>query len=85
VITFSCLDYLSFYIRFEASLLPTLVLILGWGYQPERVQAGIYFFFYTMFASLPLLVSILFIYYNFGGVSIILNTQLNGGELINYL
>jgi len=70
LLTFSCLDYLSFYIRFEASLIPTLILILGWGYQPERIQAGVYFLFYTMFASLPLLVSILFIYYYFGTVCI---------------
>jgi len=37
-------------------------LILGWGYQPERVQAGIYLLFYTLLASLPLLVGILFVY-----------------------
>jgi NADH-ubiquinone oxidoreductase chain 4 len=41
-------------------LIPTLFLILGWGYQPERVQAGIYLLFYTLLASLPLLVGILF-------------------------
>ena len=35
---------------------------MGWGYQPERVQAGIYLLFYTLLASLPLLVAILFIY-----------------------
>lgn len=29
ILTFRCLDYLSFYIRFEASLIPTLILILG--------------------------------------------------------
>jgi len=85
VVTFRCVDYLFFYIRFEASLLPTLVLILGWGYQPERIQAGIYFLFYTIFASLPLLVSILFIYYRFGGVSIILYTKLISGLIVNYL
>nr|YP_009406974.1 NADH dehydrogenase subunit 4 [Stygiocaris lancifera]ASA39510.1 NADH dehydrogenase subunit 4 [Stygiocaris lancifera] len=60
--TFCCMDYLLFYICFEASLIPTLVLILGWGYQPERLQAGIYMLFYTLFGSLPLLVSILMIY-----------------------
>ncbi|RWS05998.1 NADH dehydrogenase subunit 4 (mitochondrion)-like protein, partial [Dinothrombium tinctorium] len=43
-------------------LIPTLFLILGWGYQPERVQAGIYLLFYTLLASLPLLVGILFVY-----------------------
>jgi NADH:ubiquinone oxidoreductase subunit 4 (subunit M) len=43
-------------------LIPALFLILGWGYQPERLQAGIYLLFYTLFPSLPLLVGILFIY-----------------------
>jgi len=28
-----------------------LFLILGWGYQPERVQAGIYLLLYTLLAS----------------------------------
>jgi NADH:ubiquinone oxidoreductase subunit 4 (subunit M) len=42
-------------------MIPTLFLILGWRYQPERVQTGIYLF-YTLLASLPLLVGILFIY-----------------------
>nr|YP_009526715.1 NADH dehydrogenase subunit 4 [Meloimorpha japonica]AXY63919.1 NADH dehydrogenase subunit 4 [Meloimorpha japonica] len=60
--TFSSLNMLMFYIFFESSLIPTLLLILGWGYQPERIQAGIYLFFYTLVASLPLLVSLLVFY-----------------------
>ena len=40
--TFRRISLLSFYIFFESRLIPTLFLILGWGYQPERVQAGIY-------------------------------------------
>nr|YP_010184982.1 NADH dehydrogenase subunit 4 [Hemipenthes hebeiensis]YP_010227834.1 NADH dehydrogenase subunit 4 [Cryptocercus weixiensis]QVJ97672.1 NADH dehydrogenase subunit 4 [Hemipenthes hebeiensis]UDD86620.1 NADH dehydrogenase subunit 4 [Cryptocercus weixiensis] len=60
--TFSSLDLFSFYMFFEGSLIPTLFLILGWGYQPERLQAGIYLLFYTLFASLPLLVGILYIF-----------------------
>nr|AVN67988.1 NADH dehydrogenase subunit 4 [Macropanesthia sp. B115] len=60
--TFSSLSMLSFYLFFEGSLIPTLFLILGWGYQPERLQAGIYLLFYTLLASLPLLVSIIYLY-----------------------
>nr|YP_010947059.1 NADH dehydrogenase subunit 4 [Ergaula nepalensis]WGO57868.1 NADH dehydrogenase subunit 4 [Ergaula nepalensis] len=60
--TFSSISLLSFYLFFEGSLIPTLFLILGWGYQPERLQAGIYLLFYTLLASLPLLVGILFCY-----------------------
>lgn len=63
LLTFCASDYLLFYIRFEASLIPTLILILGWGYQPERIQAGVYILFYTLFASLPLLLSLISLYY----------------------
>nr|YP_010254533.1 NADH dehydrogenase subunit 4 [Lysmata debelius]QUA00605.1 NADH dehydrogenase subunit 4 [Lysmata debelius] len=62
LLTFCCLDLLLFYIFFEMSLIPTFILILGWGYQPERIQAGFYMMFYTLFASLPLLVSLLSLY-----------------------
>nr|QOL01045.1 NADH dehydrogenase subunit 4 [Phlaeoba antennata] len=62
--SFSSLSLLSFYIFFESSLIPTLCLILGWGYQPERLQAGLYLIFYTLIASLPLLL-VLFSVYSF--------------------
>lgn len=52
-------NFLLFYIRFECSLIPVLFLILGWGYQPERSTAGLYIIFYTIFASLPLLLIII--------------------------
>nr|AVN67384.1 NADH dehydrogenase subunit 4 [Elliptorhina chopardi] len=61
-LTFSSLGLFQFYLFFEGSLIPTLFLILGWGYQPERLQAGIYFLFYTMLASLPLLIVIMNMY-----------------------
>jgi NADH-ubiquinone oxidoreductase chain 4 len=57
-------------------------LILGWGYQPERVQAGIYLLFYTLLASLPLLVGILFIYNSLGSLCLFLlcgGNSLDGG------
>ena len=50
---------LSFYIFFEISILPVVLLILGWGYQPERIRARFFMFFYTLFGSLPLLLIIL--------------------------
>nr|ANJ70392.1 NADH dehydrogenase subunit 4 [Dryops luridus] len=66
--TFGSLNLLVFYIFFEVSLIPTLILILGWGYQPERIQAGVYLLFYTMFASLPLLMSIFWLYKSIGSL-----------------
>nr|AYQ18978.1 NADH dehydrogenase subunit 4 [Scymninae sp. 4 ACP-2013] len=53
---FCSLNMFSFYLFFEFSLIPTLLIILGWGYQPERIQAGLYLFFYTMIASLPMMI-----------------------------
>jgi NADH-ubiquinone oxidoreductase chain 4 len=59
--TFSSINLFIFYLFFESSLIPTLFLILGWGYQPERLQAGVYLLFYTLLASLPLLVGIFYL------------------------
>nr|YP_008080792.1 NADH dehydrogenase subunit 4 [Conogethes punctiferalis]AFR25730.1 NADH dehydrogenase subunit 4 [Conogethes punctiferalis]AOY36198.1 NADH dehydrogenase subunit 4 [Conogethes punctiferalis] len=62
-LTFSVMNLFLFYLFFEASLIPTLMLIIGWGYQPERIQAGMYLLFYTLFVSLPLLLGIFYIFY----------------------
>lgn len=62
-ITFSRINLFMFYLFFERSLIPTLFLILGWGYQPERVQAGVFLLFYTLLASLPILLGIFYCYY----------------------
>nr|YP_010610701.1 NADH dehydrogenase subunit 4 [Luteuthis dentatus]WAP91469.1 NADH dehydrogenase subunit 4 [Luteuthis dentatus]WAP91495.1 NADH dehydrogenase subunit 4 [Luteuthis dentatus] len=61
ILFFMMTSLLLFYLFFEMSLLPTIMLILGWGYQPERLQAGLYFMLYTVFASLPLLLGILMV------------------------
>nr|UQJ75256.1 NADH dehydrogenase subunit 4 [Paraneotermes simplicicornis] len=60
--TFGSINLFSFYLFFESSIIPTVFLILGWGYQPERLQAGVYLLFYTLLASLPLLVGIFYVY-----------------------
>jgi len=58
LVAFSVSRLMYFYFMFEASLIPTLMLVLGWGYQPERLQAGLYMMIYTVAASLPLLLVI---------------------------
>lgn len=55
LICFSSSNLIIFYIWFEASLIPTILLIMLWGYQPERLQASIFLIIYTVTASLPLL------------------------------
>lgn len=82
VLTFSSTDYLLFYIRFERSLIPTLILILGWGYQPERLQAGVYILFYTLFASLPLLLSLIRLYWEGGSLTLGLTQQIAGSGFV---
>nr|YP_009127048.1 NADH dehydrogenase subunit 4 [Peirates lepturoides]AHH93178.1 NADH dehydrogenase subunit 4 [Peirates lepturoides] len=64
ILSFSTMNILIFYLFFESSLIPTLFLIFGWGYQPERLSAGFYLLFYTLFASLPLLLCIFMISMN---------------------
>nr|YP_010042786.1 NADH dehydrogenase subunit 4 [Anthenea aspera]QPC56442.1 NADH dehydrogenase subunit 4 [Anthenea aspera] len=64
ILTFSALELTLFYISFETTLLPTLALIARWGAQKERYQASIYFLFYTLIGSLPLLIAIIAIYSN---------------------
>jgi len=61
-ISFSIANLFTFYIWFEASLIPTALLILIWGYQPERLQASMYLIIYTLTASLPLLMILSSIY-----------------------
>lgn len=67
MICFISLNILMFYIFFEISLIPTLLIIIGWGFQLERLQAGVYFIFYTLTASLPLLLNLVN-FYSFKGI-----------------
>ena len=48
----------EFYLNFELTLFPIFIIILGWGYQPERFNARIALLIYTVSGSLPLLVFI---------------------------
>jgi NADH-ubiquinone oxidoreductase chain 4 len=66
LLSFTEFNLLGFYFFFEASLIPILLIILGFGYQPERLQAGLYFVFYTLAASLPLLFLIGYMYFEKG-------------------
>lgn len=60
-ISFLAPTLILFYLFFEASLIPIFWIILGWGYQPERLAARIIIFFYTLASSLPLLAALILI------------------------
>nr|WUG45492.1 NADH dehydrogenase subunit 4 [Pezoporus occidentalis] len=62
ILAFSTTELMMFYISFEATLIPTLILVTRWGSQPERLNAGIYLLFYTLMSSLPLLIAILYLH-----------------------
>nr|YP_009655361.1 NADH dehydrogenase subunit 4 [Oomorphoides metallicus]QCL18078.1 NADH dehydrogenase subunit 4 [Oomorphoides metallicus] len=64
IMAFSCMNLFLFYLFFEVSLLPTLLLIMGWGYQPERIEAGVYLLFYMMVFSMPMMMVIFYEYWN---------------------
>nr|WDA94031.1 NADH dehydrogenase subunit 4 [Apotropina sp. 1 JJC-2023a] len=80
ILAFGNNNLFLFYLFFESSLIPTLFLILGWGYQPERLQAGLYLLFYTLLVSLPMLIG-LFYLYNFVGS---MNFYLLGNYMFNF-
>nr|AAF03747.1 NADH dehydrogenase subunit 4 [Drosophila nasuta F] len=80
VLTFSSMSLYMFYLFFESSLIPTLFLILGWGYQPERLQAGIYLLFYTLLVSLPMLIGIFYLMHKMGTM----NFYLMNNFMFNY-
>nr|YP_009685851.1 NADH dehydrogenase subunit 4 [Aphyosemion australe]QDV92632.1 NADH dehydrogenase subunit 4 [Aphyosemion australe] len=69
ILAFSATEVIMFYVMFEATLIPTLIIITRWGNQMERLNAGTYFLFYTLAGSLPLLVALLILQNSTGSLS----------------
>nr|YP_913467.1 NADH dehydrogenase subunit 4 [Pethia ticto]AIP90285.1 NADH dehydrogenase subunit 4 [Pethia ticto]BAF41528.1 NADH dehydrogenase subunit 4 [Pethia ticto] len=72
IMAFGATEIIMFYIMFEATLIPTLIIITRWGNQTERLNAGTYFLFYTLAGSLPLLVALLLLQNSTGTLSLLL-------------
>nr|WIF29507.1 NADH dehydrogenase subunit 4 [Echinosorex gymnura] len=72
IMTFSATEMIMFFIMFEATLIPTLMIITRWGNQPERLNAGTYFLFYTLTGSLPLLVALTYLQNYLGSLNFML-------------
>nr|WNH22761.1 NADH dehydrogenase subunit 4 [Dactylopterus volitans] len=70
IMAFGATEIILFYVMFEATIIPTLVIITRWGSQKERLNAGTYFLFYTLMGSLPLLVALLVLQNNIGSLSL---------------
>nr|YP_009428544.2 NADH dehydrogenase subunit 4 [Halosauropsis macrochir] len=71
IMAFGATEIIMFYVMFEATLIPTLIIITRWGNQTERLNAGIYFLFYTLAGSLPLLVALLIMQKDLGTLSML--------------
>nr|UBD07185.1 NADH dehydrogenase subunit 4 [Adelastes hylonomos] len=72
LLAFTTADLMLFFIFFEASLIPTMIIITRWGAQEHRTQATMYLAFYTFLGAVPLLVSLLNFYTTVGTLSPIL-------------
>nr|ARM56843.1 NADH dehydrogenase subunit 4 [Anarhichas lupus] len=84
ILAFGATEIIMFYIMFEATLIPTLIIITRWGNQTERLNAGIYFLFYTLAGSLPLLVALLLLQNSAGTLSLLTLQYSNPVQLTSY-
>jgi NADH-quinone oxidoreductase subunit M len=66
---FAALDFIVFYVFFEAVLIPMFLIIGVWG-GPRRVYAAFKFFLYTLLGSVLMLLAILYLWYNAGTTDI---------------
>lgn len=63
---FCILDLFLFYIFFECVLIPMFLIIGIWGSRERKIRAAFFFFIYTLFGSVLMLLSVLYIYYQSG-------------------
>nr|UXB59260.1 NADH dehydrogenase subunit 4 [Cottus beldingii]UXB59273.1 NADH dehydrogenase subunit 4 [Cottus beldingii] len=84
ILAFGATEIIMFYVMFEATLIPTLILITRWGNQTERLNAGIYFLFYTLAGSLPLLVALLLLQNSTGTLSLLTTQYSDPVQLSSY-
>ena len=66
ILVFGILDLLLFYIFFESVLIPMFLIIGIWGSRERKILASYYFFLYTLFGSVIMLLAIVYIYYQVG-------------------
>nr|YP_010956584.1 NADH dehydrogenase subunit 4 [Stephanoberyx monae]WMY89677.1 NADH dehydrogenase subunit 4 [Stephanoberyx monae] len=84
ILAFGATELIMFYVMFEATLIPTLIIITRWGNQTERLNAGTYFLFYTLAGSLPLLVALLLLQKDTGTLSMLTMQYSKPLELYSY-
>ncbi len=66
VLVFISLDAFSFYVGWEAALIPIYFICALWG-EGDRIRINLKFFIYTFFGSLLMLIAIIYLYQQTGG------------------
>lgn len=86
VITWLCKNFffsssaISLFINFELRLIPIFLIIIGWGYQTERLRASLAMFLYTALGSIPLLLLVfIHLYNNVISLNIVIDHGINKG------
>ena len=62
IIIFSILDLFLFYIFFESILIPMFLIIGIWGSRKRKIRSNYFFFLYTLFGSIIMLLAIIYIF-----------------------
>nr|UEP17957.1 NADH dehydrogenase subunit 4 [Ophiocreas oedipus] len=85
ILTFSTTNLIIFFLGFESTLVPTLILISRWGMQKERIEASYFFVLYTLISSLPLFIGLLTLYNNLHSLNITFNIWNSNNQTSNIL
>ncbi len=79
----------NLFILFEISIIPIFIIILGWGYQPEKIKAAYSLFFFTAVSASPIIGVLT--YFISGGTAVFLPELARCfhlsfyGEVINFI
>lgn len=60
--SFCALDIFCFYVLFESTLIPMFLIIGIWGSRERKILASYYFFIYTLFGSVLMLLAVLYVF-----------------------
>jgi proton-translocating NADH-quinone oxidoreductase chain M len=69
VLTFTTIDLFYFFVLFESLLIPMFIMIGTWGARNRKIKAAYYFFLYTFFGSLFMLLGMIYLYHLTGSLN----------------
>lgn len=58
----------NLFIIFEVSIIPIFIVILGWGYQPEKIKAAYALFFFTAVSASPIVTTLTYFFMGGGRI-----------------